>query len=418
LKFDSTILYLLMKRFLLLATLLSVTSIHSADPPTKQRTGGFFNFGSQKSEQISAGLFPERGYAAESSNTIVTSSAGAPASASGSGGSEIFRTGQPKPVDAVSYVIQNGRKVERPIEAAAPLAAPAPAPAPVTQAIESTPNSGVELASGEGRKKGGLFAFGRRGDDAEENEVVTPVPVEGGFAPPRATPPAVSAPAPAPAPIVAAPAAPAVPAAPLTAAPPVTETAETPNFAGVEKEKGDKFGWIPFMGRKKQDAAPVMETAAPAVVATAEPVAPAPTGAAPAPANPATAAPAAPAKPAAATTASTTTPSTTFEVPRDESKKDEKKEVKPGSSGGGILSPIANIRVPRKEIDLTSAETIIQNGEIVAGTETNFETVSTPSTTGQRQAPQVVNGVKTYSSWEDVNARSSSAADKIIGSMR
>jgi hypothetical protein len=200
---------------------------------------------------------------------------------------------------------------------------------------------------------------------------------------------------------------------------PVTETAETPNFAGVEKEKGDKFGWIPFMGRKKQDAAPVMETAAP-VVATAEPIvaAPAPTGAAPAPAKPATSTTAAPAKPAAATTASTTAPTTTFEVPRDDSKKEEKKEVKPGSSGGGLLSPIANIRVPRKEIDLTSAETIIQNGEIVAGSETNFETVPEPSSTGQRQAPQVVNGVKTYSSWDDVNARSSSAADKIIGSMR
>ncbi len=96
----------------------------------------------------------------------------------------------------------------------------------------------------------------------------------------------------------------------------------------------------------------------------------------------------------------------------------ENKEVKPGSSGGGLLSPIANIRVPRKEIDLTSAETIIQDGEIVAGTETSFDTVPEPSSTGQRQAPQVVNGVKTYTSWGDVNARSSSAADKIIGSMR
>lgn len=403
-----------MKRFLLLTTLLSAASVNAADPPAK-RGGGLFGFGAPKSEQISAGLFPERGYAAESSNTIVTSSPNAPTS--GSGGSEIFRSGQPQPVDAVSYVIQNGRKVERPIEAVAPVTAPAApaAAAPVAQAIAPAASNGVELASDEGRKRGGFFAFGRRGDSADENEVVTPVPTEGGFAPPRATPSA----APAPAPVVATPAPPAIPAAPATPAVPVAETAETPNFAGVEKEKGDKFGWIPFMGRKKQDAAPVMETAAP-VVATAEPVvaAPAPTGAAPAPAKPATSTTAAPAKPAAATTASTTAPTTTFEVPRDDSKKEEKKDVKPGSSGGGLLSPIANIRVPRKEIDLTSAETIIQNGEIVAGSETNFETVSEPSSTGQRQAPQVVNGVKTYSSWDDVNARSSSAADKIIGSMR
>jgi hypothetical protein len=414
-----------MKRRLLLATLLCAASLNAADPPAK-RGGGLFGFGAPKSEQISAGLFPERGYAAETSNTIVTSSANAPTS--GSGGSEIFRSGQPQPVDAVSYVIQNGRKVERPIEAAAPVAATA---APVAQAVAPAASSGVELASDEGRKRGGLFAFGRRGDSADENEVVTPVPTEGGFAPPRATPSAApassAAPAPAPAPVVAAPALapPAIPAAPATPAVPVTETAETPDFAGVEKEKGDKFGWIPFMGRKKQDGAPVMEAAAPAVVATAEPLvaAPAPTGAAPAPAKPAVAA----AKPAAASTtattattatAATTAPTTTFEVPRDESKKAEKKEVKPGSSGGGLLSPIANIRVPRKEIDLTSAETIIQDGEIVAGSETNFNTVPEPSSTVQRQAPQVVNGVKTYTSWGDVNARSSSAADKIIGSMR
>lgn len=403
-----------MKRRLLLATLLCAASLNAADPPAK-RGGGLFGFGAPKSEQISAGLFPERGYAAETSNTIVTSSANAPTS--GSGGSEIFRSGQPQPVDAVSYVIQNGRKVERPIEAAAPVAATAATAAPVAQAVAPAASSGVELASDEGRRRGGLFAFGRRGDSADENEVVTPVPTEGGFAPPRATPSA----APAPAPVVAAPALapPAIPAAPATPAVPVTETAETPDFAGVEKEKGDKFGWIPFMGRKKQDGAPVMEAAAPAVVATAEPLvaAPAPTGAAPAPAKPAVAA----AKPAAAATtatASTTAPTTTFEVPRDESKKAEKKEVKPGSSGGGLLSPIANIRVPRKEIDLTSAETIIQDGEIVAGSETNFNTVPEPSSTGQRQAPQVVNGVKTYTSWGDVNARSSSAADKIIGSMR
>jgi hypothetical protein len=304
-----------MKRRLLLATLLCAASLHAADPPAK-RGGGLFGFGAPKSEQISAGLFPERGYTAETSNTIVTSSANAPTS--GSGGSEIFRSGQPQPVGAVSYVIQNGRKVERPIEAAASAASAAPAaPAPVAQAVAPAASSEVELASDEGRKRGGLFAFGRRGDSADENEVVAPVPTEGGFAPPRATPSA----SPAPSPVVAAsaPAPPAIPAAPATPAVPVTETAETPDFAGVEKEKGDKFGWIPFMGRKKQDGAPVMEAAAPAVVATAEPLvaAPAPTGAAPAPAKPAVAA----AKPAAATTTvSTTAPTTTFEVPRDESK--------------------------------------------------------------------------------------------------
>jgi hypothetical protein len=40
------------------------------------------------------------------------------------------------------------------------------------------------------------------------------------------------------------------------------------------------------------------------------------------------------------------------------------------------------------------------------------------ASSGPRQAPQVVNGVKTYTSWDDVNANSSSAADRIIGRMR
>ena len=87
-----------MKRRLFLATLLSAASLNAADPPAK-RGGGLFGFGAPKSEQISGGLFPNRGFAEESSNKIVTSSANAPTS--GSGGSEIFRSGQPQPVDAV-----------------------------------------------------------------------------------------------------------------------------------------------------------------------------------------------------------------------------------------------------------------------------------------------------------------------------
>jgi hypothetical protein len=396
-----------MKRFLLLALLVSVAPIHAADPPSK-RSGGLFGFGSQKTEQISAGLFPEAGYAVAPSDAVVTSS---PAPAP-TGGNEIFRSGQPQQVSAVSYVIQNGRKIEQPIVPAAEIVSPpAETPAPVTAAMTSGTESGAELANSEGRKKGGLFAFGRRNDEVEENEVVTPVPAAGGFAPPRAVPPMVAGAAPAPVMAV-----PAVPAAP--AATPVIETADTPNFAGVKKEKEEKSGWIPFLSRKKNDSAPEMAPTAPApaVIAAAEPT----PAATPAPA-PAANTPAQPAATTAATTAANSTadaPTTTFEVPRKETKKEEKKEIKPGSSGGGILSPIANIRVPRKDLDLSSAETIIQNGEIVAESESSIKTAPAPGPTGQRQAPQVVNGVKTYSSWNDVGAPSSSAADKIIGSLR
>lgn len=368
-----------MMRILLLTTLVSVPLLHAADPPNK-RGGGLFGFGSQKTEQISDGLFPRR--------DDVSPIAPATTAPSGSDRGGIFRSGQPNSVDAVSYVIQNGRKIERPIETAKPTTPPEEiVSTPVAAAMAPSAESGVELASNDDRKRGGLFAFGRRGDSSKENEVVTPVPAPDAFAPPRATP--------APSPLVS--------DTPAPAPSPNAEKEDTPNFVGEQKEKNERFGWIPFLSRRKADAAP--EVAAP-VIAAAQPV---PT-AVPV-AGPATARAAVP-KPAPDTTK--TAASTTFEVPRNDAKKEEK--ASPPS--GGILSPIANIRVPRKELDLSSAETIIQNGEIVAGSETNFETITESESPGQRQAPQIVNGVKTYVSWDDVTARSSSAADKIIGSMR
>lgn len=360
---------LFMKRILLLATLLCVPSFHAADPPNK-RGRGFFGFGAQKTEQISAGLFPQRG-----------EEFAAPAASSRADADGIFRSGQPNPVDEVSYVIQNGRKIERPVEAtSATSPSEETASPPVVTAMDASSGNGVELASDDGRKKGGLFAFVRRGSGGEENEVVTPVPA----APPRAI--ATNA---------------------------DTEKVDAPDFAEEAKEKTGRFGWIPFLSRRKHEPATEGESPAP-VVATAQPVPAAVPVAAPnpAPAAPAKPAPAAAPKPAPASTSEVA--STTFEVPRN----DAKKEEKASAPGNGILSPIANIRPPRKEIDLSSAETIIQDGEIVAGSETNFESVTESEGGGRRQAPQIVNGVKTYSSWDDVAASSSSAADRIIRSMR
>jgi hypothetical protein len=106
----------------------------------------------------------------------------------------------------------------------------------------------------------------------------------------------------------------------------------------------------------------------------------------------------------------------TFEIRRDESKPVEPEKKEKFDLDGSLLNPIAKIR-PKKDIDLTGAETIIQNGEIVAGSDPLAAAVQT-DTTAPRQAPQVVNGVKTYSSWNDVDARSASAADKIISRIR
>ena len=198
---------------------------------------------------------------------------------------------------------------------------------------------------------------------------------------------------------------PAPVAAPV-ATPTVSETAETPVFAGVKEEK---FGWLPFRNRKKAEApAPMVATRIPSATPVSNEAAPA----APATTAPASSSPAA-GKPASPEVAS-------FEIRRDDSKPVDPKKEKAEKSDreGGILSPIAKIRPPKKEIDMTGAETIIQDGEIVGEAGTSIAAAPESKPASSPQAPQVVNGVKTYSSWGDVNARSSSAADKIIGNIR
>lgn len=327
----------------------------------------------------------------------------------------IFRSGEPQQVAPVSYVIENGRRVERPVAAAPAPQAPAPVAAPVEkpilalQPLSAPASDPILAATNQGaEKKRGFLGFGKKDHDAgDPNPVVTPVPAAAPLmaATPVASPaPPISKPVPAakPAPV-------AQPEAPATVDTPAATNVkvDTPTFAGVKPEK-EKSSWIPFLGRKKNEETPAAPVASAPVVAT--PAAPAmaatPVPAANAPAS-------AGEKPAANEVA-------TYEIRRDDSKPSEPKKEEKSDREGGILTPITKIRPPRKEIDLTGAETIISNGEIVKETSTPMPTVTGPSapTSGPRQAPQVVNGVKTYTSWEDVNASSSSAADRIIGRMR
>ncbi len=354
----------------------SVTA-SAADPPSKR--GGLFNFRSPAREQISSGLFPDAHSPAQSNAKPQRAD------------DDIFRGSGPQKVEPVSYVIENGRRVEKPIttslttkrkeepEVTQPLSAPA------------VPIPAEAVNSGE-KKRGGFFGFGKRGEDAADaNPVVPPVPP-------------VASPAPAP----PAPPIQAIPATPVQTSPPPApaQPVDAPSFAGIKEEK-ERGSWIPFLNRKKAEAP-----------ATAEPLAAIPVAEeAPAPAP----VPATPAKPASKPAAKpapkpTSNEVATFEIRRDESKPVESKPEK-ASREGGLLTPITKIRPPKKELDLSGAETIIQNGEIVGETDSSFtNTSSAPS--GPRQAPQVVNGVKTYSSWNDVDARSSSAADKIINRIR
>lgn len=372
----------------------------AADPPSKR--GGLFNFRSSAREQISAGLFPDSGG---------SSGQAAPSSQQRSS-NNIFRGDGPQKVEPVSYVIENGRRVEKPITAslltkqkdkpaaAQPVSAPEPS-LPAEIPVEA-------INSGES-KRGGFFSFMKRGNDAPEtNPVVPPVPT----------------PSSAPAPPAAAPAPPRqgasapLQAAPLQASPIPAPTEGAPSFAEDRKE-GGLVSWIPFLNRKKVDEpAPT----APAGIPTAAPVAEEVAAVSPPSAKPTPKPKPKPVSPPAASEPKPTAPEVaTFEIRRDESKPVESKPEKTSREGGilsPIVSPIAKIRPPRKPVDLSGAETIIQDGEIVGESETSFPATAAPTSSEPRQAPQIVNGVKTYSSWDDVDARSSSAADRIINRIR
>ncbi len=351
-----------MKPLLVTALVLLPFAATAADTPS--RWSGLFGFGTskQKEEQISAGLFPSQSQG-NPAPPVASPVATAP-------DESIFRGGEPQKVEPVSYVIENGQKVEKEVD----------------------------------RKKSSIFSFGKREDSsAVEDQVLAPVPAATSPAPISATPVPAT-------PIVA------VPNAATTSTPPIAATTATPNATPVaapapEASKESRFGWLPFLSKKKEEpiapaAAPVVSTPVSAPVMTQQ-TPPSPAGTA----MNATATGQEAAKPA---TSPAQPAVSSFEVP----KKTETEVEKPKPEGGGILAPIAKIRPPKKEIDLTNAETIIQNGEIVTPTETNFDSTPTSAASTERRPPAVVNGVKTYSSWDDVEGKSTSAADRIINQIR
>ncbi len=393
-----------MRSFLFIAVFAIAPLANSADPPAK-RGGGFFGFGARTESQISAALFPGEPLPSELSRRATE-----PARA----GEGIFRGGQPQKVEPVSYVIENGIRVERPVPAGRRADVPAPAEVqPLSAPVSTTVAVPVDTASvGDAvpKKRSGFFGFGKRDDPSAIPEVsplppatavlaATPVKPSQGPAVPNA-PPALAKPTPATTP----------PAAAVIAAQPL-----------VVETKEERGSWIPFLNRRKPEPVPVSPpVAAPIPAATPLPDSPAVASSR----KPAVKPSAAPApKPAANQPSATEKISenpevATFEIRRDESKPvDAKKDER----DGGLLPALPSlpkIRPPKKEIDLSNAETIIDNGEIVGGEEPSFAATPATPASGPRQDPQIVNGVKTYSSWDDVEARSSSAADKILNRIR
>ncbi len=318
-------------RYSVFFTLLVSFFLTSADAQVK-RGGGLFGFGGNDDEQISSDLFP------------------APAN----GETPIFRGGEPEPIEEVSYVIENGEKIEKEVDS----------------------------------KRKGFLSFGKKADKAAE-DVIEAVP-------------AVPAPS-YPDPTAATIATPAPPAAPTVIETTVAETNDLVMEAvnePVEEVKKKSGGLFSLFGKKSDDIpdAPTfienetgeMVNEVTTTVAEANPYQ--------APETPA----------ATAVTEVAADP-----VPQFAGMEEEK-------DGFSLPNPLAKIRNQKEEktIDLTGAETIIQNGEIVGESEDIVESNKVEMSTGDRQPPRMVNGVKTYSSWDDVDARSVSAADKILNQMR
>ena len=91
-------------------------------------------------------------------------------------------------------------------------------------------------------------------------------------------------------------------------------------------------------------------------------------------------------------------------------------------SSGGLFSGLTKTKERRKKpVDYSNFETVMENGEFVEKDEPDFSAATAPATApvdGEVRAPQVIDGVKTYSSWDQVGGRNVSAAEKILRNAR
>jgi hypothetical protein len=378
-------------------TLLLLLAFVPADAQV-DRGGGIFGFG-RKKEQINSGLFPDSAptapvNASYKTNAPATSAPPQPSAMPAPNGENIFRSIVPQKVESASFVIKNGQKVEQ----------------------------------GTEKKKTKLFGFGKKKklNKTAETNVLKTIPTQ-----PAPVSPDQNGPAPT---------TDYTPTAPVVVEEAVADTNETradttdiPSEARAnikeepKKKKSKMFGFFSRKNVKIPDPAPTFQTpvVADTPAADATPVVTAPEVVdSPVPAPALT-------PPAPQPVATESTPATAAPHPNFAGVNIPKKE----KSGFAIPNPMKNlkmptikvpanpikaIRPPRKEktIDLTGAETIIANGEIIEGQGDIVETNRVSTQSGPRQAPQVINGVTTYSSWDDVGGRSVSAADKILSQIR
>lgn len=271
-----------------------------------------------------------------------------------------------------------------------PAAKPAPKPKPAP--VKTSPTVAKPIAAN--RKKGGFFSFGKKSTKSSADAVITPLPEKVRPQIQKPTTHSLS----------------------MSKKKPVAVPTQAGKPVGKEKSGGGVFSFFP--GKKKKPSTEsdlkaianstkyqgVKDTQASSVdqkKVSSKPVAPASQSTV---LNPVTS--------ADQFTAQTVT------TVKDQTKKEKHKIGFPKLS----MPSLPKIKMPGKKTDYTSVENVMKDGAFVEKTdsETTFSNASatTARPSGQRHPPTIVNGVKTYSSWDDVEGKSSSAADKILRQLR
>jgi hypothetical protein len=326
---------------------------------------GLFGFKRGDKNELSSELFPNNSSEGEAplppAEKAVEPSNKIPA------GFKIFKSGKPKKVGEVSYVIEDGEKVETAIE-------------------------------GEAIKKDrGLFSFGKK-----KKSKVTGENIE--LAPEAPTPVAYQTPA----------------------VSEITDPMSLPEElleATNKKARDKKSGFFGlFGGKKRAEVSAAPSTIPVGRVTVSQPEASAKPSTATVP-QPATASSSREVTPIP--TANSPKPSLAPVVVDTETIKVEGETIAKEEKRGPkfLITPINKLKAAKNKspsVDLTDAETIIQDGEIVTSSSTNVVNGAIEDLEANMpgQAPQVINGATTYSSWDDVKGTTSSAVDKILRQMR
>lgn len=352
-----------MKTYTALFLFMSVFFTGASQAQVKR--GGFFGFGRGDKSELSSELFPNT--SSETSVPIPTTENAIESSNNSPAGFNIFKGGKPNKIDDVSYVIEDGKKVEN-----------------------ATEEKKI-------KKNRGLFSFGKKKALEATGEAIE-------LAPEATAPIAYQTPA-------------------VSEVIDPTLVPEELLEATNEEDRKKKGGFFGMFGKKKRVEMPMApSTATVGRVNVSQPAAPVETSAATVP------------QPVSAPSPRQVTPITTANSQNRSlppvvansgtSKVQNETVVKEEKRGPRFLiTPINKLKAAKKNspsVGLSPAETIIQNGEIVTPSSTTSldDTVSNLETKMPRQAPQVIDGATTYSSWDDVEGTTSSAVDKILRQMR